>query len=245
MRYRVEHLADVCDLSVDTVRFYQTRGLLNPPTREGRVAWYTDAHRERLERVKELKDAGFTLAMIERVLAGDLDASEEALAHAISGPMDAQDTTTPDEMTRAELAAHTGVSRTLLEALERDGLLAPRDPHETEPRYTTSDAAFVSAGKVLLDSGVPLSELLDLARRHDAAVRTTADHAVDLFTRFVRDPIKAEAADDGEFAERTVQALQRMLPATNDLISHHFQRLLVEAARVRLEAEQVAEDRPG
>ena len=242
MRYRVEHLADVCGLSVDTVRFYQTRGLLDPPSREGRVAWYTDAHRERLERIADLKDAGFTLAMIERALAGDLDASEQALARAIAKPRGAADAPAPDGivpevMTRTELATHTGVSQTLLEALEREELLSPADPDDAEPLYTDADAAFVLAGKVLLDSGVPLSELLELARRHDAAMRATATMAVDLFARYVRDPIKALAADDVEFAQRTVDALDAMLPATTDLISHHFQRLLMEAARSRLEAE--------
>ena len=42
MRYRVEQLASACDVSVDTVRYYQSRGLLPPPEKEGRVAWYGD-----------------------------------------------------------------------------------------------------------------------------------------------------------------------------------------------------------
>ena len=37
MRYRVEQLAAACDVSVDTVRYYQSRGLLPAPEREGRV----------------------------------------------------------------------------------------------------------------------------------------------------------------------------------------------------------------
>ena len=48
MDYRVEELAAKAGLSVDTVRYYQARGLLPPPTRSGRVGWY---HQEHLERV--------------------------------------------------------------------------------------------------------------------------------------------------------------------------------------------------
>ena len=36
--FRVEELARRADASVDTIRFYQKRGLLMPPRREGRVA---------------------------------------------------------------------------------------------------------------------------------------------------------------------------------------------------------------
>lgn len=236
MRYRVEELARACGVSVDTVRFYQTRGLLPRPEREGRVAWYGTSHRERLERIRQLKDSGFTLTMIERLLAGGLDASEEALALAIAGPLPGDAATTEESLTLAELAERTGVSPPLLEALQREGLLVPRAA-DGEPRYTAADAAVVRSGLQLLESGVPLSELLELARRHDAAVRGTAEHAVELFARFVRDPIRADAADEAEYAERTVAALHAMLPATTGLVTHHFQRLLLDTARARIEAE--------
>ncbi|HUA94587.1 MAG TPA: MerR family transcriptional regulator, partial [Acidimicrobiales bacterium] len=54
-RYRVEELARRSGLSVDTVRFYQKRGLLDPPERQGRIAWYDSSHLERLERIRRLR----------------------------------------------------------------------------------------------------------------------------------------------------------------------------------------------
>ena len=36
-RWRVEELARRTDVSVDTIRFYQKRRLLDPPARDGRV----------------------------------------------------------------------------------------------------------------------------------------------------------------------------------------------------------------
>jgi DNA-binding transcriptional MerR regulator len=42
---RVEQLAAAADTSVDTIRYYQARGLLPAPTRKGRVAWYSQDHR--------------------------------------------------------------------------------------------------------------------------------------------------------------------------------------------------------
>ncbi len=234
MRYRVNDLADVCGVTVDTVRYYQTKGLLPPPAREGRVAWYDDQHRARLERIRDLKRQGFTLAMVERVLAGELDATEEALASALAGPLPGDDQAAAASLTLDDLAHRTGVSATLLEALTREGLLSGRAT-DGDARFTPADAEAVEAGMALLAAGVPLSELLELARRHDAAMRSTAAHAVDLFARFVRDPIRADTGDEAEAAERMVEALHTMLPATSTLVAHHFRRLLLEAARSRLE----------
>jgi hypothetical protein len=36
---RVEEVARRAAVSVDTIRFYQKRGLLPPPRRAGRIAW--------------------------------------------------------------------------------------------------------------------------------------------------------------------------------------------------------------
>ncbi len=235
MRYRVDDLAARCDVSVDTIRYYQSRGLLPRPVREGRAAWYDDAHVERLQRIRELKDEGFTLAMVGRVLAGELDAAEQALALAIAGPLPGQDGLADATLTIEDLAERTGVPATLLEALAREDLLAPRG-EGAAARYTPGDAEVVHAGMALLEAGVPLSELLELARRHAEASRATAEHAVDLFARFVRDPIRADA-DDAEVADRTVAALHQMLPATGTLVAHHFRRQLLDAARDRLEAD--------
>ena len=64
-----------------TIRFYQGRGLLAPPRRQGRLAVYDDSHRERLARIRELLDDGLTLALIKRVLdRGETPRSESRAA---------------------------------------------------------------------------------------------------------------------------------------------------------------------
>jgi DNA-binding transcriptional MerR regulator len=231
MRYRVDELAARCGVSVDTVRYYQAQGLLERPAREGRVAWYTDAHLERLARVRELKERGLTLATIARLLTGELDAADEALATALAGAEDSS-----GELSLDELAARTGISAALLQALEREGLLVARHG-DGEPRYSPADAEAVAAGLALLEAGVPLGELLDLARRYDAAMRGIAEHAVELFVRFVHDPIQGSAASEQEASERVVTAFRQMLPATSAIVTHHFRRLLVASAQARFEAD--------
>lgn len=232
VRYRVEDLAALSGLTVDTVRFYQARGLLPRPQRQGRVAWYSEQHAERLQRIRELKAQGFPLAMIRRALDGESDAAGQALALALAQPLP-DETTREEALDRSELEARTGVPGALLDVLEREGLLVPRQAGERP--YTDADVAAVRAGLALLEAGVPLSELLALAREHDQAMRAVAERAVDLFARYVRDPARRSAESDVESAERVVGALRAMLPATAAVVTHHFRRRLLAAAWERID----------
>lgn len=55
MEYRVEALAAAAGIRVDTVRFYQSRGLLPKPGRRGRLAIYEADHLQRLRRIRTLR----------------------------------------------------------------------------------------------------------------------------------------------------------------------------------------------
>ena len=236
MRYRVEELATKTGVSVDTIRYYQRMELLPRPDREGRVAYYGEQHVERLSQISQLQQRGFSLQLIARILSGTADASEQALAAALAGPLPGEPA---ERLTREELAERTGVSTTLLEVVEREGLLVPRSDDPDAP-YTSSDVEAVRAGLALLEAGVPLSELLALAREHDTAMRALAGRAVDLFARYVVDPIRGATESETEAAERMVAALQSMLPAASAVVSHHIGRRLLSAARDRIDAPDEA-----
>lgn len=77
----IDELAAVSGTTVRTTRYYAQLGLIPPPERRGRVAYYGDVHRARLEMVRRLQEHGFTLQAVERYLA-DLpdDATPEDLA---------------------------------------------------------------------------------------------------------------------------------------------------------------------
>ncbi len=254
MEMRVEQLSARAGVSVDTIRYYQSKGLLDPPRREGRVAWYGDAHRERLDRIRSLQQRGFTLATIARLVSGDLDAADEALVAELVGVddpssdlgsrhEDAPSASISDHgetLTLPELASATGVPLALLKAVEAEGLLIPRrlGAHE---RYTEEDVAAAQAGLLLLDWGIPLSALLDLARRHHQATEAVAREAVAMFSAYVREPLrqgrspKADAASGPDHPGEPdvpglLQAYAELLPAVNTLVGHHFTRTLVKAA---------------
>jgi DNA-binding transcriptional MerR regulator len=229
-RLRVEDLAEQADVSVDTIRFYQKRRLLPAPAREGRVAWYGPEHVERLARIRELQAQGLTLALIGRVVSGDLDATDAPLAIAVADA-DARE----EFLSLAELAQRSNVPEALLEAIAREGLLVPR-AHDGEERYTASDVGIVRAGLSLLETGFPLPDLLELARTHNDATRDVAEQAVALFDRYVRTPLRDSGRSDREKAEQLVSAFRVLLPAVTALVEHHFRRVLLEVAQEHLDS---------
>ena len=133
-----------------------------------------------------------------------------------------------------DLAERAGLPTTVVEAVAREGLLHPV-PDTDPPRFSEDDLTVLRAGTTLLEAGLPLGELLDLARRTDQSLRQLADHAVEVFLHFVRDPVRGTAEDPDEAAGQLVAAFRSMLPATGELVGAHFRRLLVAAARARVE----------
>jgi MerR family mercuric resistance operon transcriptional regulator len=70
MSYTIGRLADAASVHVETVRYYQRRGLLAAPSRTtGGFRRYSDTDVERLRFIKRAQGTGFTLAEIEALLA--------------------------------------------------------------------------------------------------------------------------------------------------------------------------------
>jgi len=228
MEYRIEQLARTAGVAVDTIRFYQGKGLLEAPRRQGRVTWYGDAHLERLKRIKELQQQGFTLTVIQRFLAGELEPSDEALVAAVTRPP------APQTLTLAELAERSGVAAPLLLTLQQAGLLEPIEGGE-EPLFPTDDLQAIEAGMKLISAGVPLGALMELGKDHAAAVDRTARQAVDLFDRYVRERIQAEGGETEAAERKLLQTFNELLEASGTLVRHHFERTLLRAAREHIE----------
>jgi len=68
-------LAAAGGVGVETIRFYQRRGLLGTPTREGGTRRYGTEDLRRLRFIRQAQGAGFTLAEIKELL--ELDAGED------------------------------------------------------------------------------------------------------------------------------------------------------------------------
>jgi DNA-binding transcriptional MerR regulator len=252
VEYRVEQLAAACDVSVDTVRYYQAKGLLQAPFRRGRVAVYGPEHAERIRKIRALQANGLTLAVIGRIFTGELDRGDADLAAAVAVAQigDAADGfrpavlagaggTEPEDgfeefLTLEELAERSGMPAALLRAAERAGLTIGRRIDGGE-RYTAADVEMVRYGLRLLEAGLPLGALLDLAATYTRSARETAEQAVELFDEHIRKPIKTAGLPDDEAAARLVAAFRELLPAVTALVAHHFRRVLLAIAEEHIE----------
>ena len=226
----MEELARAADVSVDTVRYYQARGLLPQPAREGRVAWYDDVHLDRMRQVRGLQRKGLTLAAIRRVVSGELGPADADLAAAVAAAREGSAEAEP--LTLEAFSERSGVPASLIQAVEREGI---RLGGADGAHYTTADIEVVRTALRLLEFGLPLPDLLALARDTDVALRGLAERAVELFDDHVRKPIRDTAGEDALAAQQMVDAFRELLPAVTQLVAHHFRHVLLETAEAHIE----------
>ncbi|MFF4349333.1 MerR family transcriptional regulator [Streptomyces sp. NPDC001530] len=156
----VDELAARAGVTVRTVRFYSTKGLLPPPViGPRRVGHYSQEHLARLALIEELQHQGMTLAAIERHLTQlppGLSAHDLAIHRAVvaSWAPDAA-----EDVTREELERRAGRS---LDNEELDRLAAMNVIERTADSFRV-DPGLLRLGVQLLD--VPLAQETILAAR--------------------------------------------------------------------------------
>ncbi len=215
--YSVDEIARLASVGVDTVRYYQRRGLLHSPSRRGRRAVYNDDHLERLQRIREHAAHGFSLDQIAELLADDGDPLISALA-AGSEPT----------LSRAELASATGLDLSTIDLVVEAGLIRPDDQSAAE-RFPASSVAMLEAAGQLISSGIPLQDLFEIALSHAANIDSTVDAAVEIF----RSRVVADTGDRAEAAALT----RTLVPVVTRLVAEHFAQRLVTKALEALDSD--------
>ena len=86
--FTIGQLAAAEGVSVETVRFYQRRGLLDVPERDAGYRRYTERDRERLAFIRRAKELGFTLAETAELVAPRDAGPAESVAHAAAAKLD-------------------------------------------------------------------------------------------------------------------------------------------------------------
>jgi len=214
MAYRVEELAVSGGVSVDTIRYYQGLGLLQPPRRQGRLALYEDAHLHRLGRIRQLAESGFTLRQI-----GELVDRGNGSADPLLEVLSAQ-APSPATMSLDDLAERSGVAAPLLRLGIDAGLLHPK-VEGGEERFDEGQADMVATVGRLLDSGVDLEPLIRVARKHVANIEALVKEAVVLYRTAV-------ASQPDRDRERIADEVRALVPAVAGLVADHFSRTLIE-----------------
>jgi DNA-binding transcriptional MerR regulator len=170
--YRMEELAKEAGIPVRTLRFYRERGLIAPPRREGRIAWYDNHHLARLRTIAGLLERGHTLTGIADLARTFESGRDVAEVLGLGEPTEE----TPVRLTPEQLADHFEGEVTpenLATALDLGYLATDGD----EIVHISRRLLDVSAE--LVREGVPLSTVLSAGRR----VREHADALAELFVQ--------------------------------------------------------------
>lgn len=173
--YRMEELAAAAGITVRTLRFYRERGLIPPPRREGRIAWYDEQHLARLRTIAALLERGHTLNGIADLTTAFESGRNVREVLAIDVPSEEE----PVRLTPGELADHFAGEVTpenLAAALDLGYLVTDGE----EIVHISRRLLDVSAA--LVREGVPLAEVLKAGAR----VREHAEALADLFTELLR-----------------------------------------------------------
>lgn len=214
----VDELAALTGMTVRTTRYYAGLGLLPPPQRRGRVAYYGPQHRARLELIRALQDHGFTLSAVERYLARlPADASVEDLAvqRAILTSWTAGTTET---LTRPQLEKRAGRSLT---ADEMDTLVSIHALREEGGRYEVLPPFDLAVEG--LDLGVPVESLVEASSAITTHMEALADELTEILRTRVLAPYRRAEHSQADKA-RFEQTMSRLRQLTLESVVTGFRR---------------------
>lgn len=194
----VDQLAQRVGMTVRNVRAYATRGLLPPPRLVGRTGYYGSDHVARLTLVRDLLAQGYTLAAVEKSVAGDrsVDAGPLALHRALMAPWQPD---APQETDLQTLAVRAGTddldaTREVAAELARMGVveLLP------DGRLRVLDPPLLDAGLRGVRLGLPAPALVAAQQRVVELVEQAAEAYVAMFRDTVwADFVAAGRPEDG------------------------------------------------
>ena len=211
----IDELAARAGVTVRTVRFYSSRGLLPPPKLRGRLGLYGGDHLARLDLIRELQALGFTLSAIERHL--------ERL------PADAS----PDELAlqRALIAPWTDDHSEDLDRHEHDRSEERRVGHiPGSEQLRLPSPAMLGVGLQILDLQLPLEMLLqakEIVEQHTAQI---AADLRELFAANVLRPYVERGRPEDE-RERVRAVTDQLRPLTIQVLVNGFQHAVNNVIR--------------
>ncbi len=176
--YTVDELAARCGTTVRTIREYQTLGVLPPPEKRGRVAYYGDRHEDRLRSIARLQERGYSLAGIRDLFdAWDSGASVPGVLGMTDTPVIGALDETPSIVSIAALADELPRlfgSGAAIRRAHQAGLVRKIDGDRVAIRST----ALLSLVADAVELGVPVADALALCTGIHETTTTIARTAV-------------------------------------------------------------------
>lgn len=214
----IDELSRGAAMTVRTTRYYTTRGMLPPPIRRGRIAYYGPTHVARLDLIRALQEHGFTLAAIEKYVKRlSIDASVEDLA--IQRVMLTSWSPSPaDELTREQVEERAGLvlSDDQFATLVKTKVLA-----DIGGRYVIKPGFDVSIE--LLDFDLPVEGVIEAGDAIERHMTALADELTAITKRNLVAPYRS-GSQGGDSASRLEADVTKLRILTQQAIVSGFQR---------------------
>lgn len=228
----VDQLAQRVGMTVRNVRAYAARGLLPPPHLVGRTGYYGSEHVARLTLVRDLLAQGYTLASVQKSVAGD--AGPLALHRALMAPFQPEP---PQETDLADLAARAGTddleaTRAVAVELARMGVLELLD----DDGLRVLDPPLLDAGLRGVRLGLPAPELVAAQQQVVELVERAAEHYVRMF----RETVWAQFVADGMPVDgwpRIQAVVEGLQPVAAQALLASFRSAMAAAVADEVEAQ--------
>jgi DNA-binding transcriptional MerR regulator len=235
----VDELSQRVGMTVRTLRFYASRGLMPPPVRRGRVGYYGAEHVARLDLVRELQAHGFTLSAIEGYLdriPADASPQDIALHRTLLAPWMRD---LPETLDRPALVERAGrqLSDDDIEMLVALGVVEPT-PEDDVFRVAT---AHLGLGVELIDLDLPLEAVRAAGRIFTEHGRAMAEELTELF----RTTVWPHYRERGEPPEHVQQLVERFKPVTIQGLVLAYERAVSETQRDTIRRRQTRPARTG
>jgi DNA-binding transcriptional MerR regulator len=231
--YSVDEVARRTGVTVRTIRWYQSEGLLAAPRHSGRVALYDDDHVTRLEAIRDLQAHGLTLVAIRRLIdqtPGGAVTTALAFVRGAVVQADGDEVVTPAEGNR-RLGLDPGdeADPGLLEEL---GLVRVTE----DGRWRILSPAGFQGAAELAALGVPLGQRVEVTRLLLVHTKAMAEAVVELFVEHMWRPV-ADADPDPDAWEALGAAVARLRPLAITTVAGFFDAALSREAEVAAERE--------
>jgi DNA-binding transcriptional MerR regulator len=232
--HSIDELAQLVSLPSSTIRLYQNRGLIPPPRRQGRAAFYGSGHIARIELIGRLQERGFSLAAIGELVAGWESGRGLDDVLGLEQTIPVWHPTAELRMSPAELAARFPGAEITPEIMKRvvelgfvgiDGDM-----------LVIKSVGFLDVGAALVALGFPLDDVIE----ESAVLRATTDGIAGRFAALFEQHVWRPFAAAGMPADRLADVttiVERLGPLAERVVVDALRQSLAESAELLVARE--------
>jgi DNA-binding transcriptional MerR regulator len=215
----IEELASQAGTATTTVRMYQSKGLLPPPERRGRIGYYGQGHLARLRLIAQLQEQGFSLASIKQLT--DAWESGRGLDDILGLETQVAAVWAPETPTRLklsefrELFAGQRITPAIIQRAIRMGLVG-----FDGISVTVKSPKLLEIGLELVRAGIPVTEMMDELEALQGMADSIAGRFTAVFERNMWEPFVAAGlpADQVRPLTQSLQRLSMLAEAVTDAV---------------------------